>query len=544
MNKIGLSVPCDIRTEVLCLVVVLASHLFIAETLSAVDIQPGSFDSSGLAAAIRQAAPGDTVRLSTGTFKISEPVLLKSGVKLIGAGQGKTRIVYAGSKPVSLMEINECHDVEVAHMTLDGRDNPLVRDGITGGNSHHLFIHHISFCKLGKGVKDFSHGIIFSGRDPTMENGVTDSTISDCRFERIGMKAEYGGGIRLAWGCLRNRVERNVISDTGRGGIFGDHSPELVIRENRVSGSGGEGLGIEIWGGCPRSVIEDNVIDHWISVDKGDQSAVRRNVIGTDDGTLKYIGIEIIARDVVVTDNVIKRGAFLGLSVSNKQIKNNVFWGYNVISDCTQWGAQLQGETGGIARHYFYRCDFERTVRGDKRAPYDGSGHGFRFNGSARELVFEECAFRRNGGYGVEFGGADVDHVSFLRCEFKINNQGAVTGVSPDMTVGFSQCRVAGDNALQLPLAKAFTGQAPAADFSKPEMVRAGVAARFECRSSPGIGRIAERIWDFGHGIPEITANPVHTYERPGKYRVTLIVWDAGGRGARVEKTIEVMADK
>ena len=91
-------------------------------------------------------------------------------------------------------------------------------------------------------------------------------------------------------------------------------------------------------------------------MDRGDQSAVRRNVIGADDGTLKFLGIEIIARDVVVTDNVVKRGAHIGLSVSNKPVKNNVYWGYNTVRDCVQWGAQLQGETGGIAHHYFYRC--------------------------------------------------------------------------------------------------------------------------------------------------------------------------------------------
>jgi parallel beta-helix repeat protein len=376
-----------------------------------------------------------------------------------------------------------------------------------------------------------------------MERGVTDSIISDCRFERIGLKAEFGSGIRLAWGSVRNRVERNVIRDTGRGGIFGDHSAELVIRGNRVSGSGGEGLGIELWGGCPRSLIEDNVVDHWLSVDKGDQTAVRRNVVGTDDGTLKFIGIEIIARNIVVTDNVIKRGAAIGLSVSNQEIKNNVFWGYNTIGDCAQWGAQFQGETGGIAHHYFYRCDFEQTVQGDARVRYpQASGHGFRFNGSSRELVFEECAFRNNGGYGVQFGGPKVDAVPFLRCVFTNNRQGLVTGLSPEMTVDFKDCKGAGDKAGQLPATKAFSGPAPVADFGIPQVVQAGAAAQFECKSKPASGEIAERLWDFGHGIAEVVANPKHTFEQPGKYRVTLIVWDAAGRGARAEKVIEVMS--
>ena len=41
-----------------------------------------------------------------------------------------------------------------------------------------------------------------------MERGVTDSRITDCRIENIGVGAEYGGGIRLAWGCVRNQVLR------------------------------------------------------------------------------------------------------------------------------------------------------------------------------------------------------------------------------------------------------------------------------------------------------------------------------------------------
>jgi len=104
---------------------------------------------------------------------------------------------------------------------------------------------------------------------------------------------------------------------------------------------------------------------------------------------------------VVVTDNIVNRGAHIGLSVSNTPVKNNVFWGYNTVRDCIQFGAQLQGETGGIARHYFYRC--------------------------------------------------------------------------------------------------------------------------------------------FGDGIPEVKPVPQHTFEKPGKYRVTLIVWDSAGRGGRAERTIQVL---
>jgi hypothetical protein len=434
--------------------------------------------------------------------------------------------------------------VEVAHLTLDGRQRPLGQDGIQASNSRRLRLHHLTIRNLAKGASSFVHGIIFSGHNPTMERGVTDSTIHDCRIENIGEGAEFGGGIRMAWGSTRNLVERNVIRNTGRGGIFGDHSAELIIRHNQVSGSGGEGLGIEIWGGCPRSLIEDNVIDHWLSVDQGNQTAVRRNVVGTDDGSLKGYGLEIIASDVVVTDNVVKRGAAIGLSVSNKPKKNNVYWGYNTVRDCIQWGAQLQGESGGIAHHYFYQCDFAHTVRGDPRARYpDASGHGFRFNGETRQLVFEACAFRDNGGFGVQSGGAHVDALSFRRCGFTNNHQGLVTGLSDQQTVEFMECTTGGDRAGAFPPTTAFTNPPPVADFRMPQVLRAGAAAQFECVSKPGTGEIVERLWDFNHGIAEIVAEPRHTFDQPGRYRVTLVVWDSAGRGARAEKIVVVQSD-
>lgn len=142
-----------------------------------------------------------------------------------------------------------------------------------------------------------------------------------------------------------------------------------------------------------------------------------------------------------------------------------------------QWGAQLQGETGGIAHHYFYRCVFENALRGDPRALYPrDAGHGFRFNGSCRGLVFEECAFRNNGGYGVQFGGPNLDTMTFLGCVFTNNRQGCVTGLSPDKTVDFRDCEVGGDKVGPWPVTKAFSEPAPVADFRLPEVVHTGVA--------------------------------------------------------------------
>ncbi len=376
-----------------------------------------------------------------------------------------------------MISITGCQDVEIAHFTLDGGNQLLVQQGITGSDSRRLWLHHLTIRNL-KAKTWGPHAILFSGDNPTMQHGVTDSQINDCRIESIGLDAEYGGGIRLAWGSARNQVIGNVIRDTGRGGIFGDHATDLVIRNNRVSGSRGEGLGIEIWGGCRRSLIEDNVIDHWLSVDQGTQSAVRRNVVGADDGTLKFLGIEIIARDCVVTDNLVKQGAWIGLSVSNRPVKNNVYWGYNTVRGCAEWGAQLQGESGGIAHHYFHHCVFEDTVRGHAKAIYPGdSGHGFRTNGACRGLVFEDCVFRGNGGYGLQLGGSGVDALDFRRATISGNGLAAVVGPSQYTALAFSDCQATGNQDNRLPPAKPFAGPPPVADF--PRRHRSGPAKRF-----------------------------------------------------------------
>ena len=61
-------------------------------------VEPRGFDSPAVSAAIQRAAPGDTVRLPEGTFTLTEPIRPKSGIKLLGAGEEKTRLVYKGDQ--------------------------------------------------------------------------------------------------------------------------------------------------------------------------------------------------------------------------------------------------------------------------------------------------------------------------------------------------------------------------------------------------------------------------------------------------------------
>lgn len=510
---------------------------------AAAEIKVEKPEAAAVVEAIGRAAPGDVVRLPAGTITLNDSLRLRSGVRILGAGQDRTILISDAPRPGPIVVIADCESVELAHLTIDGRMRDVLQDGISGRNAKKIDLNHLTIRNLKAGKGFGPHAIYWCGRGSTRSGGVVESRIAHCTIENIGLGAHFGGGIRVAHGSHRNLIEQNTIRTTGRGGIFGDNSDELVIRHNTVSGSGGEGLGIEIWGGCLRSLIEDNRIDHWLSVDAGHQSAVRRNVVGADDGSIKGYGIEIIAENVVVTDNSVRRGAAIGLSVSNKPRKNNVLWAYNTVDDCIQWGAQLQGEAGGIAHHYFYRCEFRRTVRGHPGARYPGdSGHGFRFNGDCRDVVFEQCAIVESGGFGLQFGGKNVDGIYLLGCRLADNALGPVVGQQKLKTFEAVDTTVAGPKAETLGTSPRSEHVWPQADFRAPQRIVAGESARFACSSKPGGGSIVERLWDFNDGIPQTTAEPSHVFAKPGKYRVTLVVWDSAGRGARCEKTVEVAA--
>ena len=123
---------------------------------------------------------------------------------------------------------------------------------------------------------------------------------------------------------------------------------------------------------------------------------------------------------------------------------------------------QFQGESGGIAHHYLYRCSFQKTTRGDERVRYPkDSGYGFRTNGNCRGMVFEECIFADNGGYGVQLGGRDIDALTFLRCKITGNGLAAVIGPHAYSALELIDCAVCRNKSDQLPAAKPFAAAAP-----------------------------------------------------------------------------------
>ena len=186
-------------------------------------------------------------------------------------------LLYVGGGLSEMIGIFGLANVTVTSLTLDGNGSAAVKDGILAGSSSGLRLENLIIRNFGN-APEGPRGIRF---DPD----VTDSVISGNRIENIGTGSAWGAGIRLSWRSSRNQVTDNIIANTGRGGIFCDNdATDNMILRNTVTGSGGEKLGIEVWSGCHRALIEDNLIDHWLSLDGSNYCAVRRNTVSDKNG--------------------------------------------------------------------------------------------------------------------------------------------------------------------------------------------------------------------------------------------------------------------
>jgi PKD repeat protein len=492
----------------------------------------GIDDAAAIRAALAAAAIGDTVAIPAGRFVIGGTIAVKGGIRLIGAGQAASRLAWTGSSGDILTIAGD--QVEMSGITIDGAGRTAAC-GIFAYGSHGHALHHLTIQAI---AGDGALGIRFTGDAPSAANGVTDSTIADCTIRDIGVASAWGGGIRMSWGSSRNRVLRNVVDGTGRGGIFGnDDCTDLVVAGNTVTRSGlaSTRLGIELWGRCHRGLIEDNHIDHWLSLDTSDHCAVRRNTVA-DAAGWGFIGLEIIAQDVVVCDNLVDGGQDLGISISGHAPNRHVLFEFNTIRAVRQFGAQLYAEGDGISRLYFYK---NRILDTQISTLYTGRGFLFNSGGAiSTHVVFEANEISGNRDNGLDFLSA-ANGITGFGNTITGNAGAGVTG-NPGADVDWHDNAVSGNGHDGQPVSRGYADRAPVAAFTCPATALVGQTVTFADASSDPDGTVAHRLWDLGAGVARSDASPTHAYQAAGSYRVTLIAWDDRGRAARAERTIVV----
>ncbi len=499
-------------------------------------------DGSAIQKAIDAASKGDTVLIPRGTFLVNRTLLAKSGVEIRGAAAHLTILKYSGGTKAHFFDLSGTQKVELCGFTLEGNDNPNLHHGIFGHGGGGHRIHHLKIQNLAS--PDGPVGIHFTGDGKTGANGVTGCMIADNTISNIGLDSPWGGGIRLSWGSSNNVILRNVVDHTGRGGIFAnDGCTDLVISSNRVMRSGrkAEKPGLEIWRGCDRVVLEDNQVDHWLSI-WGRWVAVRRNTVRETSGDISFIGIEVGGQDVVVTDNLVDGGQQIGVSVSNNASNQWQYCGYNVIRNMVQWGAQLQGDQAGARMLYFFKNKFLSTQRGNPAAIYPGTdGRGFRFNGNCQQVTLDSNEIRDNPAQGIELGGDNLNQISVVNNIISGNGSDAVSG-DPGADLEWNSNTVVGNGRNKELTSRGFAKRKPVADFDCPTKVVTGQPAVFRDASSDFGGRIEHVLWDFGDGVPTNQTQGTHVYNRAGIFRVTLVVWDNQGRAAIKERFVTVKA--
>lgn len=499
-------------------------------------------DSAAINKAIRNAKPGDTVSIPEGTFILSDEIQLTRGILLKGSGQAETVLRHHGRTPHCLMRLKGANDVEVRNMTLDGGNSPNALQGIVASACNRLHLHHLTIRNFVDTGKFGPHGILFTG--------TSHSTISDNTITNVAPSDPWGAGIRVGDRSLGNRVLRNIIHNTGRGGILTNNgSTDAVISENVITESHGIAFAIEVHSRSVRTVVEDNIVDHGLSI-VSPNCAVRRNLVVDPTGTWGSYGIEGGGGpNGVVTDNIIDYGQKQGISISGGSSEGNyLFWSRNRFLNCSQWGIQFQGtsEDRTISCMYFYRNTFAKAKRGHPSARYPGQdGHAIRFNGYTKHVVFDSNRITDNAGLAIQMTSAKgVNHISFIDNVITNNAMGSYNRY-PDTAVIWEGNLVSGNgNNDRVLRTKGFTGKPPIASFSCPTTAQVGEPVRFSNSSTAPGSAIGHVLWDFDAGVPCTDMNPSYVYQRPGAYRVSLVVWNTDGWGGRpAEKTILVRAE-
>jgi len=501
-------------------------------------------DTAAIQKALNASTSGQTVYFPPGIYAISASLRPLSNTKLIGAGQNQTTIQCHTPNPIDMIYLNTLWNVEITSMTLDGHYEPGVASGIHAFQGGGHFLHDLTVQNQAN--PSGSDGIFFNGpsagSSTNPQNGVINSVIADNLIVNISTGSQWGIGISVGWGSSGNTIVRNTVSQVGRTGIdAGNLSMDLVIQHNVVSRSGlalttnNGAPGIELVGYCNRSLVEDNVVDHWISVASGSNGgAVRRNTV-SDSNSYGYIGLEMICSDCVATDNLIDSQQGYGIESTDS---DNQYIAYNTVQQMNAGGLGVYSFGTSAAYPvipeylYFYGNKFLAT----QNLSSDGqSGYGVYFTGpSPHDVMFDSNTISGSALGGLAFWGGN-DEISVVHNTLTNNGGAAVTTPFIGSSLFWSGNSVSGNKDNTQPASVGFPNPSPVAQFTWSGAPSAGRPVQFTNQSTTATGQMVRVLWDFNDGIPSTDQNPTHVFPSTGPYRVALIVWNDAGRASRME---------
>ena len=295
-----------------------------------------------LVEAVAQAQPGAIIELAANTFRLSQPLDLKSGVTLKGAGIGKTILTNAEgwlANPATLPDsetdhekfdrtgylircTNDSKNITISHLTLTG---PRMHGAIFGFANeflhfHDLHIQDFMYC----GIRTFA---------------MTRAKIHDCTFVDAGQRWENGkpglkggntgGGIFAIWmGDTEIHNNRFLVTKTGPNEHYYGVKTRLAVRCRIHHNTIEAGFSIEI----PFENDEDVEIDH--------------NILLSAVSIPKYAGgvVPKSGRTFHIHHNYFRDGYSIEFVRNGVEIDHNLF-----DFDPAKDGSNLIGAFGDIA---------------------------------------------------------------------------------------------------------------------------------------------------------------------------------------------------
>nr|WP_246360952.1 right-handed parallel beta-helix repeat-containing protein [Haloechinothrix aidingensis] len=362
------------------------------------------------------------------------------------------------------------------------------------------------------------------------------------------------------------RISGNVVDGVGGRGIVCATSSGLdqsagtarhiAIRSNTVTDVDEDSsLGIELYNRCHDSVIEDNRLDHGISVVHSHNVGIRRNrVVDTRAGADGFIGLEVgNVRDAVLADNVVDSGVQYGGAVLawNGFTTRRVTAVRNDFRNARETGLWLMADNDGLSGiEYVYARGGTCPASGGGTKPCGvtgtdgtgerGDGHGVLLWHDTRFVTLDDLAITDNAGAGVSGAGVQADYLAVLGNTFSGNSEPAnwSLGAWPsNMRWAGNDC--AGDCDGLTSGEWATDGwDPPDAAIAMPSTATVGEPVTFTSRSTDSEG-ISDEQWDLGTGVPR-SADGTVRYTEPGTYRVSLTVWNTKGQADSAEHVITV----
>lgn len=535
-------------------------------------VSGGGNDWVAIQQAVNAASAGDRVVIPAGVFQISSAITPQAGVAIVGTGREQSVIEFIGASNSPMIRLNGSaqNDIEISGFTLDGNNSDRATHGILAEFSSGHHIHNMGF-------RDFVETSDFGSHAIHFRNDVDNTRVESNHFRNIGLNDNFGSAIRISRGSQFNVIAGNDISHTGRGGIFAEiGSTDNVIRGNTVMNSGlfdndnGAGLAIELWNGSGRTIVEDNVVDTWLSVDRSDRVAVRRNrVVSEPGGNLKFTQLELAGgADNVFTDNELGPGAKIGFSLSSQTTAiepggfgslniERLFIGRNQIREGANQNVQFNSGGSTIRQVYLYDNDI---TDGDsqQQGPNDGIPSGLRIIGNDnKQYVLESNMISNNANVGVRFSfntsqvTDGINEFAFIDNRIENNDGPAFSGTFQMTNIDFGPSNtVAGNSNNNTPNDTGFTNAAPLVGIlvnqtTEEVFVRPGDAINFGLAYADdgAAASPSDVLWDLDDGLPVVEPMPTYAYDAPGAYTVTLLAWDPTGRAARDSTLVTVVAD-